>query len=156
MTTAIEGGTVKEEVLIMNLNLTPRTAREKKTIEVMIGMYCKSHHVREGYLCDECSQILDYAGKRLDQCPFKNDKPTCVNCTVHCYKPDMRQIIREVMRYSGPQMIYRHPVLAFHHLIDRRRRPKGGYTILMPADVPNVLKIIRRFKMMLTKIDSIR
>jgi len=111
---------------VLNLNRTPRIAREKKTVEVMINMYCNSHHGKESCLCDECRQLLDYAGKRLDQCPFKEDKPTCANCTVHCYKPDMRQKVREVMRYSGPRMAFRHPMLAYNHLIYRRHRPKGG------------------------------
>lgn len=103
-----------------------RIAREKKNLELMISMYCDRHHSGGSSLCDECQQVLNYAGKRLEQCPFKHDKPTCANCTVHCYKPDIRQKVREIMRYSGPRMAYRHPVLAFHHLIDGRRRPKGG------------------------------
>jgi hypothetical protein len=112
----------------MNLNRIQRIAREKKTIEIMVMMYCNSHHGGESYLCNEYRQLLDYAGKRLDQCPFKNDKPTCANCTVHCYKPDMRQKVCKVMRYSGPRMAYRHPIRALHHLIDGRHRPKGGIT----------------------------
>jgi len=105
---------------------TGRIIREKKTIEVMIGMYCDKYHSSEGRLCHDCRQLLDYAWKRLEQCPFKDDKPACANCTVHCYKKDMRQKVVEVMRYSGPRMTYRHPVLAFHHLLDRRRKVKGG------------------------------
>ena len=38
------------------------------------------------------------ADARLDRCPFRDEKPTCSNCLVHCYKPDMRERIREVMR----------------------------------------------------------
>jgi hypothetical protein len=106
--------------------VSKRIAREKKTIEVMIRIYCVRHHEGGGHLCDECRQLLDYAGKRLEQCPFKEAKPTCANCTVHCFKQDMREKIRGVMCYSGPRMLYRHPVLAFHHLIDGRRRLKGG------------------------------
>ena len=102
-------------------SVSNRIAREKKTIEMMIRMYCSRHHEKEGYLCDECRQLLDYADKRLQGCPFKEDKPTCANCTVHCFKQGMREKIRGVMLYSGPRMIYRHPVLAFRHLIDGRR-----------------------------------
>lgn len=119
---------VEDGIHIMNLNRKPRIEREKKTIEVMVRMYCDSHHGEQSYLCDDCRKLLDYAGKRLNQCPFNNDKPTCANCTVHCYKQDMRQRVREVMRYSGPRMTYRHPVIAFRHMIDRHHRPKGGIT----------------------------
>lgn len=106
--------------------VSKRITREKNTIEVMIRMYCGRHHETDSYLCDECRQLLDYAEERLQRCPFKGDKPTCANCTIHCYKHNMREKIRKIMRYSGPRMVYRQPVLAFYHLIDRWRRLKGG------------------------------
>lgn len=106
--------------------ISKRIAREKKTIALMVTMYCNSHHSRGNGLCDECLQLLDYAEKRLDNCLFKNDKPTCTKCRVHCYNPVIREKVRQVMRYSGPRMIYRHPLLAFYHLIDERRSTKGG------------------------------
>jgi hypothetical protein len=31
--------------------------------------------------------------------------------------------VREVMRYSGPRMLKRHPVLALAHLVDGRKTP---------------------------------
>jgi hypothetical protein len=34
----------------------------------------------------------------------------------------MRERIRNVMRYSGPRMVYRHPVLALFHMVDGRRK----------------------------------
>jgi hypothetical protein len=34
----------------------------------------------------------------------------------------MRERVREVMRYSGPRMLTRHPVLAVAHLVDGRRK----------------------------------
>jgi hypothetical protein len=34
----------------------------------------------------------------------------------------MREKIRMVMRYSGPRMIYKHPIAAVWHLIDTRRK----------------------------------
>ena len=34
----------------------------------------------------------------------------------------MREKIRMVMRYSGPRMIYKHPIAAIWHMIDRRRK----------------------------------
>ena len=37
----------------------------------------------------------------------------------HCYKPEMRERIRQVMRYSGPRMITKHPVAAIRHLLGR-------------------------------------
>ena len=30
-------------------------------------------------------------------------KTFCANCKVHCYKPEMREQIRKVMRFSGTE-----------------------------------------------------
>jgi hypothetical protein len=100
----------------------PRMDREAKTIRFMIDIYCRDQHGGGEALCPECAELRDYALARLDKCPFQEDKPTCANCTVHCYKPDMRRRVREVMRYAGPRMIWRHPVLALTHLLVDGRR----------------------------------
>lgn len=52
---------------------------------------------------------------------FQEHKPTCGSCSVHCYKPSMKKRIIEVMRYSGPRMIFHHPLLACAHLVDQKR-----------------------------------
>lgn len=87
----------------------------------MISDYCRVHHTDQDS-CLECAELLDYALERLKKCPFQEGKTTCVKCPVHCYKPDMRAKIKVVMRYAGPRMIYRHPVLALFHLIDGKRK----------------------------------
>ncbi|UCH88090.1 MAG: nitrous oxide-stimulated promoter family protein [Thermoplasmata archaeon] len=104
----------------------PRIARERKTIKIMIEMHCKAHHDVKKGLCSKCSELQDYAMKRLDKCKLHENKPTCAKCTVHCYKPAMRERVRAVMRYSGPRMLSRHPVLALLHLRDSRRKVEGG------------------------------
>jgi hypothetical protein len=101
----------------------PRLARELKTIRAMARIYCRKHHgtrASDG-LCVECEALLQYATRRLDRCVFGDDKPTCVNCTVRCYSESMREDVRAVMRYAGPRMLWRHPVLAIAHLRDGRR-----------------------------------
>ena len=94
-------------------------AQERATLRAMIRIFCKGQH-GEDPLCKECSQLWDYAEERLTKCPFGVEKPTCQNCTVHCYKPEMRQQIREAMRYAGPRMIWHHPIMAIRHLIHNR------------------------------------
>ncbi|MHA1473936.1 MAG: nitrous oxide-stimulated promoter family protein [Promethearchaeota archaeon] len=96
-----------------------RIKREKKTIGIMINSYCNAHHNTKENLCNECQELLDYALKRVDRCPFSENKPTCEKCLVHCYIPEMREKIRVVMRYAGPRMIWSHPILAILHLFDR-------------------------------------
>lgn len=89
----------------------------------MIGMYCRAHHDTSGAeLCDDCRTLHEYAMVRIDKCPFCPEKPTCANCPVHCYRPDPREHMRTVMRYSGPHMLLRHPYLAVMHVLDGRRR----------------------------------
>ena len=99
----------------------PRLRREERTVEAMIHLYCRGRHGSKGELCDECSELLAYARLRLDKCPFGANKPTCQQCPVHCYQPGKREKIRQVMRYAGPRMMLRHPVLAVLHLIDTLR-----------------------------------
>ena len=106
-------------------NTHPRMVREARTIEAMIQIYCHRKHAVPRGLCGECQELLSYAVIRLNKCPFQEEKSTCANCRVHCYKPDMRERIRDVMRYAGPFMLFRHPYLAFMHLAvdDRRQAP---------------------------------
>jgi hypothetical protein len=109
----------------------PRIERERKTLEAMIRIFCRDRHGTKGELCSNCKGLFAYAIKRLDKCSFGQYKPACAHCPAHCYRPDMRERIREVMRYAGPRMFWRHPVLAACHLIDSRRKapalssPKG-------------------------------
>lgn len=92
-----------------------RIAEEKKTVEQMIRLYCR---LKEGHseLCPECKALLEYAHARLDRCKFGEAKKTCRQCPVHCYKKDMRERMRAVMRFSGPRMMWYHPVDAIKHL----------------------------------------
>jgi len=125
---------------------SPRLRREARTLELMVGMYCRAHHegsrgmpseatgrpaavdrsssraeAGDGGLCAECADLLDYALRRLDRCPYGAAKPTCAKCPTHCYRPDERERVRAVMRYSGPRMLRSHPYLALTHLADGRR-----------------------------------
>ncbi len=103
-----------------------RIGREKKVVELMIRLYCRKNEnhrktaapLMDGGLCDDCQQLLEYAHKRLDCCKFGESKTSCQKCPVHCYKPDMRDRIRTVMRFSGPRMILYHPIPAIRHLFE--------------------------------------
>jgi hypothetical protein len=91
---------------------------EQKTIRLMIGIYCcAAHgHQRQEPICQECVRLADYAEARLERCPWGEKKPTCARCPAHCYKPDMREAVRNVMRFSGPRMLVHHPVRGIRHL----------------------------------------
>jgi len=100
-----------------------RLDREFSTISAMISIYCNAHHDDKSDICNECSELLQYAEKRLLHCPFQENKTTCGNCPIHCYKKSMQERIRTVMRYSGPRMMYHHPIKALLHLFDGRKKP---------------------------------
>lgn len=98
-----------------------RIEREQRTVEQMIRIYCR-HKEGNRDLCPDCKVLLEYARIRLSKCPFGENKTSCRKCTVHCYRPDMKERIRAVMRYAGPRMIIYHPVAAIRHLITEIRR----------------------------------
>ncbi len=98
-----------------------RIARELETVRTMIGMYCDDHHEPSVQLCDDCEELYQYVEKRVSNCPFGKDKPTCAKCSVHCFRKTMRERIRQVMRYAGPKMALSHPVLSVFHFLDGRR-----------------------------------
>ena len=99
--------------------------REKEAFSLMIALYCHGlHGTKRGALCPECAALDEYAQSRSDRCPFMATKTFCANCRVHCYKPEMRAKIREVMRYSGPRMMLHHPVMAVRHVIETRKEKR--------------------------------
>lgn len=99
----------------------PRLRREHRTIEAMIGIHCADRHGGTRDLCASCDELSEYAAKRLERCPYGAGKPTCVSCPIHCYAPRMRERVRDVMRYAGPRMLLRHPILAIRHILDGKR-----------------------------------
>ena len=110
----------------MNMNpaaTEKKRRREQQVVAEMIALYCRKNHGtgRKDELCSECRELCDYSQARSEHCPFMEQKTFCSNCRVHCYKPDMRERIREVMRFSGPRMIMYHPVMALWHLISSAR-----------------------------------
>lgn len=110
------------------INSQPRMTRERRTVEAMIGIYCRGLHATANGLCAECEALAEYARLRLQKCPFQQGKTTCAKCPIHCYTPEMRERIRSVMRYAGPRMVYRYPALAAFHLLDgQRKEPTRPY-----------------------------
>lgn len=93
-----------------------RIAHEKKVVELMIRLYCRKKE-KHTTLCSDCEELLQYAHVRLDRCPFNEKKKACKQCTIHCYKPEMRKRMQLVMRFSGPRMILYAPWTVIRHLL---------------------------------------
>ena len=97
-----------------------RIAREKLTIQKMIALYqnrCPEASTEEGHY----DALFAYAQKRLDKCIFGEEKPACKQCPVHCYQPAKREEMKQIMRWAGQRMLWRHPMLTVRHLIDDKR-----------------------------------
>lgn len=111
---------------------TPKThkrrMREMKTISQMVALHCAENHSKADRvfvshsgepICGECKALDEYAVLRTQRCRQMESKTSCEECGNHCYKPEMREKIRAVMRYSGPRMLGKHPVAAIRHLLGR-------------------------------------
>ncbi len=87
-----------------------------------LGVYGK----RRPAVCVECAELLAYAEKRRASCP-KDPKPFCSYCDTHCYRADMRERMRDVMRYAGPRSVLRgHAIDSVKHLIEGRRHARAA------------------------------
>ena len=110
------------------IDVEKKREREKEMVSRMIALYCWRRHGAEkiclecaGFLCPECAELNTYAKLRSDKCPFIETKTFCSNCKVHCYKPEMQEKIRAVMRFSGPRMLFCHPTMAMRHVIETKK-----------------------------------
>ncbi|MGL4518257.1 MAG: nitrous oxide-stimulated promoter family protein [Phocaeicola sp.] len=109
-------------------------------VSVMIERYCKDHHATisststadratpytqeeeqkescKAQLCATCTALLNYAQQRIERCPLGSEKKLCQGCKIHCYAPQKRSQIREVMKYSGKRILFTHPLTTLRHLI---------------------------------------
>ena len=96
-----------------------KISSEKTTVELMINLYCRKKHDQKS-LCIECKALKNYAMKRLDKCPFGDEKPACKDCKIHCYQAEQREQIRQIMRFSGPRMLIYYPFEYLRHKIKMR------------------------------------
>lgn len=94
----------------------------------MIALYCARNHAdvarhEVAYcgepVCAECAALDAYAVMRTQRCRKMDVKTSCDECENHCYRPEERERIRAVMRFSGPRMLTKHPVAAIRHLMGK-------------------------------------
>lgn len=112
--------------------LAEKRSEEAQMVSEMIALWCRGHHggvtrdsdaprVRVGLrtvtLCPECSELRDYALARIGRCPHMGTKTFCSVCPTHCYRAQMRERIRAVMRWAGPRMLLYKPGPAIRHAI---------------------------------------
>ena len=105
-------------------SLTTEQLADLKILARFIELFCRAKHDRNESsqvpvpeilqssgkqrmsLCKECAGLLEHGMAKRALCPL-NPKPSCKNCRIHCYGPEYRRKIREIMAYSGKRMILR-------------------------------------------------
>ncbi|MDR0500137.1 MAG: nitrous oxide-stimulated promoter family protein [Coriobacteriales bacterium] len=114
--------------------------QEQQAIDLMIRLYCKGNKHNDEHkserscgrenicntqsLCKDCQDLRDYAIERLARCPVVETRTFCQFCKIHCYRNSMRTKITDVMRYSGPKIIFYKPLYAIRHLLELRKHKK--------------------------------
>jgi Nitrous oxide-stimulated promoter len=97
--------------------------KDVKVLAGFISLYCRLEHGSadrqkpeisgididvelEGNItmCPECRMLFTHGAVKRIVCPYE-PKPSCKQCTTHCYAGGYRERIREVMRTSGKWMI---------------------------------------------------
>jgi len=110
-------------------NDNPKLINDLKTLAKFIEVYCDGHHDdadresvklkthnlkeltdKQPRLCPDCQKLLAHALVKRTICPM-DPKPQCKHCPNHCYRPNYRQKIQEVMKYAGRK-------LAMHGRVD--------------------------------------
>lgn len=108
----------------MSHDLTEKQRKEFALVEKMVRLTCADKHGTHGELCADCAGLLEYVEKRIARCPYGEEKPTCRKCPIHCYRPEERQRIKEVMAHAGPRLLMRGDLGALKHLLhDRKAAP---------------------------------
>lgn len=107
--------------------------KEKRDIAILtrfVALYCRRRHTEKNpflfkasgldglfekiELCPECARLLKYGLAMRLRCPL-DPKPMCKKCPNPCYKPEYRDKIRAIMRFSGIQMIKRGRIDLLYH-----------------------------------------
>jgi len=104
----------------MAKNIADKRSREKRVVSEMIDLYARKHPEQK----EMCQALKTYACLRVDKCPMMETKTFCSNCKIHCYQKEKREQIREVMRFSGPRMLFSHPILCISHLIESKKEKR--------------------------------
>ena len=100
--------------------------KEEEVVTLMINLYYKKCKDAKGK-DEEKEDLLNYVRLRLSKCPFGDNKTFCSNCKIHCYLPEYRAKIKKVMRFSGPRMLFYHPVIAVRHVAQTlKEKRKNG------------------------------
>ena len=117
----------------------PRTdrklRRDLRTLAKFVEVYCRNRHEhaskddarlkvphlealadRAVDLCPACAKLLAHAFVKRTCCPL-DPKPACKHCPAHCYQPQYREDIQNVMKYSGLRLVLSGRLDYLRHLL---------------------------------------
>ncbi|MFO6484177.1 nitrous oxide-stimulated promoter family protein [Escherichia coli] len=92
-----------------------RISREKLTIKKIKINFIKRNarrRQRSRSITRRC--LFTRKSGWINVCSAKK-KPACKQCPVHCYQPAKREEMKQIMRWAGPRMLWRHPILTVRH-----------------------------------------
>jgi predicted amidophosphoribosyltransferase len=115
---------MKQEICFIGALVLNKIKLEKEAMLKMLAIYCKSKHKHQAGLCEKCVELLEEVHRRLEHCRFGDNKPACGSCNINCYRGDKFKEVAAIMRYSGPRMLFYHPILTIQHLIDVKFKNK--------------------------------
>lgn len=92
---------LKEFIEVFCANKHPEREKSAPASKGSVDAYLKKYSAE---LCQECGELFVYAIAMRLICPF-DPKPKCAKCVKHCYSPEKRAKIREVMAFSGKYLM---------------------------------------------------
>lgn len=105
--------------------MTTQVDKDRKTLEAIGFIYCDAHHdgpKDDASLCPSCREAVETTLERTQRCPNNHDG-NCQDCDIKCQRGAAQERIKEIMRYSAPRMLLRHPFMTFAYL--RKKLRKG-------------------------------
>ena len=103
----------------MNTTKQNKIDNEISVIITMIEIYYKNKKHKNLHTITEIEELKHYCKSRVANCPVILEKTFCSSCKIHCYDPNHRALIKKVMKYSGPRMLFYHPILLVKHLVSQ-------------------------------------
>lgn len=87
----------------------------------MIKIFCKSNHSDDNTyncnnLCNKCYDMQKYMHYRIDHCKQNN---FCAYCGTKCHPKDKSDYMKKIMRYSGPRIFKKYPIISIKHFIKK-------------------------------------
>ncbi len=104
------------------VEMSEKEKADIRTLMKFVAIFCREHHngekaplsfrhwdikeieKKEILVCPGCTRLLTYGLTMRLKCPH-NPKPMCKKCETQCYHGEYKAKIREIMKFSGMDMV---------------------------------------------------